>query len=143
MRIYGYICLAVGMLFLAAAIRYLIVCLGFRKDRVKHTGAYLERTEHEGNHRFHSRSGEFIHDITTAHYSYTVDGKKYTIERTVSNVKPHHFPPMLQVIYQPKHPDRAYLKDLTFPAEPFICGAMAFLALVFFANGIYFSFIWS
>ena len=41
MRIYGYICLAVGMLFLAAAIRYLIVCLGFRKDRVKHTGAYL------------------------------------------------------------------------------------------------------
>ena len=68
-------------------------------------------------------------------YTYTVDGKLYFIEDGVHG-KNENLPKSVTVIYQIKHPKRAYIDRLTFPTEPVWVVVVGFFALLFLICGL-------
>ena len=137
MKLVGGILTFFGACLLAVAVRFLILSLAYRsKSKTVSGRAYLDQTTYKRRMHARTRSGNLILRQTTATYSYTVDGKKYTIDETFDNAKPHELPRSVKVIYQTGHPNRAYLEKLTVPKEPVVCGVTAFLALILLANGI-------
>ena len=141
MKLFGGILTFFGACLLAVAMRYLILSLAYRnKRKIVSSRAYLDQTTYKRQMHARTRAGNLILRQTWASYSYTVDGKKYTIDETFDNAKPHELPRSVKVIYQTGHPNRAYLEKLTVPMEPIICGVTAFMALILLANGIGFMF---
>ena len=141
LKLFGGILTFFGVCLFAVAVRYLILSLAYRdKSKIASSRAYLDQTTYRRRMHARTRSGNLILRQTTATYSYTVDGKKYNIDDTFDNAKPHELPRSVKVIYQIGHPDRAYLEKLTVPKEPVVSGVTAFLALILLANGIGFMF---
>ena len=141
MKLFGGILTFLGVCLFAVAVWYLILSLAYKnKSKTVSSRAYLDQTTYK--RRMHARtvSWNLILRQTTATYSYTVDGKKYSIDETFDNAKPHELPRSVKVIYQISHPDRAYLEKLTVPKEPIVCGVTAFMALILLVNGIGFMF---
>ncbi len=68
-------------------------------------------------------------------YTYTVDGKLYFIKDGVHG-KNENLPKSVTVVYQKKHPKRAYIEKMTFPHEPVWIAAAGLLALLFLIFGI-------
>ena len=120
--IFGWVFLTLALLLLAQAIWALLVSLRYQKDKVIRANAYLDKTEYSPKINSHSRSGLYVRCQTKARYIYRVDGKQYSIERVFDNVTPGNLKRTEKVLYQPRHPFRAYLEKLTFPNEPVICG---------------------
>lgn len=136
MRILGWLFLLLALLLLAQAIWALVISLRYQKGRALRTNAYLEKTTYTPKINCRNRSGLYVRCQTKARYVYRVEGKQYSIERVFDNVKPGELRRTVKVIYQPRHPSRAYLEKLTFPTEPVICGVCAFLCILFLLGAI-------
>ena len=68
-------------------------------------------------------------------YAYTVDGVLYFVEGGTHG-KNENIPKTVTVIYQKKHPKRAYIERMTFPGEPVYAVFTGFFALLFLICGI-------
>ena len=68
-------------------------------------------------------------------YTYTVDGKLYFVEDGVRG-RNEDISKTVTVIYQKKHPKRAYIERMTVPHEPVWVMAAGLLALLFLICGI-------
>lgn len=134
--ILGWVFLTLALLLLAQAIWALLVSRRYKKDKVIRANAYLDKTEFIPKINSHSRSGLYVRCQTKARYIYKVEGKQYSIERVFDNVTPGNLKRTEKVLYQPRCPSRAYLENLTFPNEPFICGLCAFLCILFLFGAI-------
>ena len=134
--ILGRVFLTLSLLLLVQAIWALLVSLRYRRDKVIRANAYLGKTEYHPKINSHSRSGLYVRCQTKARYIYRVEGKQYSIERVFDNVTPGNLKRTEKVLYQPRHPSRAYLEKLTFPNEPVICGLCVFLCILFLFGAI-------
>lgn len=134
--ILGRVFLTLALLLLVQAIWALLVSLRYRRDKVIRANAYLDKTEYRPEINSHSRSGLYVRCQTKARYIYRVEGKQYSIERVFDNVTPGNLKRTEKVLYQPRHPSRAYLEKLTFPNEPVICGLCVFLCILFLFGAI-------
>ena len=74
-------------------------------------------------------------DGTDYAYTYTVDGELYFIEDGIHG-KNESIPKTVTVIYQKKHPERAYIERMTFPTEPVFAVLAGFFALLFLVCGV-------
>lgn len=103
------------------------------------------RPPHSGKCRGYLRNQQYskekwiakrkVKDWVDYAYSYTVDGKLYFIEDGVHG-KNENIPRTVTVIYQKKHPKRAYIEKMTFPHESVWVAAAGILALLFLIFGI-------
>ena len=136
MFVLGVLFLLAGVLLFIQFVWYLIISLGYRKENTARTNAYLARTEYKPKINCHDRYGNYIRCHTRAYYTYTVDSRQYTLEKGFDNTQPGNLKRKETAVYQRKHPDRAYLKRLMPPYEPFACGTNLFLAVIFVLGGI-------
>ena len=113
----------------------LMISLGYRKKNTVRVNAWLDRTKYTKQINVHDKWGRYIRCHTQAWYSYTVDGKKYTVDLGAVNVNPGSFGSSAKVIYQKNRPGRAYL-EASFPTEPFVCFICAFGGALFLAGGL-------
>lgn len=76
-----------------------------------------------------------VNDWVDYTYTYTVYGKLYFIEDGIHG-KNENVPKTVTVIYQKKHPKRAYIEKMTFPSEPLFAVFAGLFALLFLVCGI-------
>ena len=120
----GGICLAGAVALLVITLRLLVISLGYRKSNTAEKTAWQTQTELQHDVAMHRR---LYKRVVYTVYSYTVDGKTYTIHENIPNGSPKHVPGSKQVIYQKNRPERVYFKGFV-PSEPFLCGLAAFLS---------------
>ena len=126
MTIAGIIALFISGLLLLQSGWAFFVSLGYREGKVVHADAWLSPPEAEP-----SRPARLL-------YTYTVDGRCYTLENNASEPATEEPSNCLRVVYQRKHPDRAYLEHTTLPTELVECAALGFIGLILLMNGIVF-----
>ena len=106
--------LIVGIVLLLFAIHNLIVFIGFRKSNIENTNGYLTETIGEKNVYKGGRNGRWHKNWVNYFYSYRVNGISYIIEGGCSGTK-QGLRTSVKIIYQKKHPKRAYIKGMTIP----------------------------
>ncbi|MBQ6431959.1 MAG: hypothetical protein IJJ99_08820 [Oscillospiraceae bacterium] len=136
MTIFAYALLAAAGVCLAQAVWALIASIGYRKGETVRGYACLERTEYKPNVNTHDRMGHFVRYTTKAWYTYTADGREYTIAHVFDNVKPGELQKTVNLIYWKKRPGSGYLKGISLPREPFECCVFGFLGLLLVAAAL-------
>lgn len=116
MKFLVFLSLLIGILLLIIAFYNFIVFVGFRKNNVKNVNGYLQSTKSEKNVFKGGRNGRLHKNWVNYVYSYRVDEKSYTISGGISGTK-QNLNTVVKVIYQKKHPEKAYIKNLTFPMQ--------------------------
>lgn len=116
MKFLVFFSLLIGILLLIIAFYNFIVFVGFRKNNVKKVNGYLQSTKSEKNVFKGGRNGRWHKNWVNYVYSYRVAGKKYTISGGVGGTK-QNLNTTVKVVYQKKHPQKAYIKNLTFPMQ--------------------------
>lgn len=137
MTIFAFVLLGAAFLLFLQSVWALIVSIGYKKSEIVREYAYLERTKYTPNVNTHDRRGNSVYCYTKAWYSYTADGKEYSITDVFYNTKPSELQKAVKVIYQKKRPGSGYLQKITLPHEPFECFACAFVGLLFAGGALF------
>ena len=127
--------LAAGVCFLAGAVWLLTVSLGYRAGSVERAEAELIRTEWIKQKRLRDRRGASLSPYRRGTYRYDAAGDRqekilelYTDDR--------QFPASLTVVYQRRHPKRAWFEGVTRPMEPWFCAVCALFGAILVLGGI-------
>lgn len=92
-----------GLGFLFIAIKLWKTALGYRKNNVVKTKAYLSKTDYQRNVLVARKLNPHY---TNTMYTYVVDGKEYYFEFGM-NEKPNKIGSMIELIYQKSNPSEA------------------------------------
>ena len=121
--------LIVGIVLLLFAICNLIVFLGFRKENIETANGYLTETISEKNVYKGGHNGRWHKNWVNYVYSYRVNGISYTIEGGGSGTK-QGLSTVVKIIYQKKHPKRAYIRGMTIPMNIIYAIALFVIAIM-------------
>lgn len=121
--------LIIGIILLLFAVYNLIVFIGFRKSNIETINGYLTNTVSEKNVYKGGHNGRWHKNWVSYVYSYRVNGISYTIEGDGSGTK-QGLSTVVKIIYQKKHPKRAYIKGMTIPMNIIYAIALFVIAIM-------------
>ncbi|MBE6653022.1 MAG: hypothetical protein E7610_06375 [Ruminococcaceae bacterium] len=131
----GIVGIAIGVGLGVLTLRLLWVWSRYRPPHSAKCNGYLRNRRYSKEKwigHYHKRK---VKDWVDYAYTYTVDGELYFIEDGVHG-KNENIPKTVTVIYQKKHPKRAYIERMTFPTEPVFAVFAGFFALLFWVCGV-------
>ena len=128
----GIVGIAIGAGLGVLALRLLWVWSRYRPPHSGKCHGYLRNRQYSKEKWVAKRK---VKDWVDYAYTYTVDGELYFIEDGVHG-KNESIPKTVTVIYQKKHPKRAYIERMTFPTEPVFAVLAGFFALLFLVCGV-------
>lgn len=106
--------IAVGLLLIDVYLFYR--ALGYRRHLCGKCKGYLKETKQLKDVYIGLRAGRFYKRYIDYVYVYRVDGKEYFIDGGVPGTK-NVLRNCVDIIYQKRKPERAYISDMTFPLE--------------------------
>ena len=121
--------LVIGFVLLIVSIYNFYIFYGFRKDNIKKVNGYLQSTKSEKNVYKGGKVGRWHKNWVNFVYSYNVNGKIHTVSGGVSGTK-QNLKTAVSVVYQKRHPERAYIKGLTIPMNIIYAVASLIVAIV-------------
>lgn len=123
-----------GILLLLCAV-FTYISLGFSKKRTAEAAGFLSVCDSQTNVYKGGRAGKRYRHWVEYAYRYTVDGREYRVGGANPG-QPHEMRRTATVVYQIRHPGRAYIRDLTFPMQPFAAAALFVLGTILLICGI-------
>ena len=116
----------------ALALRLLWVWSRYRPPHSAKCRGYLRNQQYFKEKRIAKQA---VKDWVDYVYAYTVDGRTYFLKDGMHG-KNESIPKTVTVIYQKKHPQRAYIERMTFPHEPVFAVLAGLFAVLFLVGGI-------
>ena len=127
----GIVGIAIGVGLGALTLRLLWVWSRYRPPHSAKCHGYLRNRQYSKEKWVVKRK---VKDWVDYAYTYTVDGELYFIEDGVPG-KNENIPKTVTVVYQKKHPEWAYIENMTFPSEPVFAVLAGLFALLFLVGG--------
>lgn len=124
-----FICLGADIFFIIRLSYY------YRYDKTDTVRAYLKSTKHQRNVYKGGKHGEWYKHRTDFTCTYRVDGVGYELSGDAPWI-PSKLPRYFTVVYQRKHPKRAYIKGYTSPDALIGVIAMSAFSVMFLAASI-------
>lgn len=125
-------CFALGSALLTLSVWMFSMHIGFRGSRAASTTGWLKASDHRKNVYSGGKAGRFYKHWTDCVYVYRVDGREYSVSVGAPGV-PGDFSGCARIVYQKKHPQRAYVASLS---QPVHFAAIAIVALGFAALSV-------
>lgn len=127
---------AVGIALLFLDIRLLIIALGYRRHLCGKCKGYLKETKQLHNVYRGGKHGRFYKNYIDYAYVYRVNGKEYFITDSKSGTK-NNLRYTVDIVYQKKHPNRAYIDGLYFNFEASVALLLCPVWIIFIVCGIF------
>ena len=127
--------ICIGSVLLVLSLPFIYISLGFRFGKMSKTRGYLSQHKHEKNVYKGGKAGRWYKHWMEYTYQYRVDGNEYRVNGSNPG-KPNEIPKTVLILYQTKHPQYAYAKNLTLPTQPFVAAVCLILGLLFLICGV-------
>ena len=137
MKPIGIFFLLVSVVIFAVEVWLLCISLHFRSKYCGKCKGYLRQQKHTKDVRVGLYSTRYIKNLLDFVYTYRVNGVEYHIKSSTAG-KHGDIPMMVDVVYQTKNPQRAYIKtyNLTFPMQPGVCVILLPFFVLFLVCGL-------
>ena len=136
MKPIGIFFLLISAVILAVEVWLLYVSLHYRSKHCETCKGYLKQQKYTKNAKVGLHATRNISNLLEFEYTYRVDGQSYHINGSTGG-KHGDLPISVDVVYQRKRPQRAYIKTyyLTFPMYPVVCVILLPFFLLFLIGG--------
>lgn len=128
--------LIAGICLLSLDIYLFYVASGYRRHLCGKCKGYLMETKQLKDVYIGLRAGRFYKRYIDYVYVYRVDGKEYFIDGGVPGTK-NVLRNCVDIIYQKRKPERAYISDMTFPLESLAACLLCPFWVIFIIGGIF------
>ena len=135
MKFLGSLSLVVGTALFVVTVYLLLVSLGFRKGQCSKCKGYLTATTHHKNKYVGGKRGRFYKHYSDYVYEYRVNGQTFTISGGIPGTK-SNLNHAVEVIYQKRRPQYAYIRKLTLPVQPLLLLFSIPLCVLFLLCGV-------
>ena len=126
--------IAVGVLLIDVYLLYR--ALGYRRHLCGKCKGYLKETKQLKNVYIGFKAGRFYKRYIEYVYVYRVDGKEYFVDGGVPGTK-NGLRNFVDIIYQKRKPERAYISDMAFPIESVYACLLCPLWIILIICGIF------
>ncbi len=133
---WGYVALFFGAVIFLIDLYFVYISFGFCKRYCARTKGYLVNTTQHKDIYVGGKSGKFYRRYLDYVYVYRVSGKEFRISGGVPGVK-SDISRVVDIIYQKKNPQLAYINRLTFPMQPIVALLLSLLWIMLIVCGLF------